>query len=32
MWEILKKTRRFSFVPENKAIHIPIGRAKVKSI
>ena len=29
MWEILKKTERFSFVPENKVTHVPIGKAKV---
>ena len=30
MWDILKKTERYSFVPENKVMHIPIGKAKVK--
>ena len=29
MWEILKKTERFSFVPEKKVTHVPIGKAKV---
>lgn len=30
MWEILKKTERFSFVPENKVTHVPIGKAKIQ--
>ena len=30
MWDLLKDTGRFKFVPESKVLHVPIGKPLIE--